>query len=72
MSLTALLMPVLLAGCWAFEEPDLGQAAERLARDGPNALPGGQRRSLLSIAVETVREPMFLLLLAGVMQSLPK
>ena len=41
------------------------QAAQRLAEDGPNALPGGQRRSLLSIAVETVREPMFLLLLAA-------
>ncbi|MDE2277112.1 MAG: ATPase, partial [Burkholderiales bacterium] len=41
------------------------QAAERLAQDGPNALPGGQRRSPLSIAAETVREPMFLLLLAA-------
>ena len=41
------------------------QAARRLVEDGPNALPSGQRRSLLSIAVETVREPMFLLLLAA-------
>jgi Ca2+-transporting ATPase len=41
------------------------EAARRLAEDGPNALPGGQRRSLLSIAGETVREPMFLLLLAA-------
>ncbi|MBP7662175.1 MAG: ATPase, partial [Burkholderiaceae bacterium] len=41
------------------------QAAQRLAEEGPNALPGGQRRSLLSIAAETVREPMFLLLLAA-------
>jgi Ca2+-transporting ATPase len=41
------------------------QAAHRLAEDGPNALPEGQRRSLLSIAVETIREPMFLLLLAA-------
>ncbi len=40
-------------------------AAQRLAEDGPNALPGGHRRSLLSIAAETVREPMFLLLLAA-------
>ncbi|MDL2338410.1 MAG: HAD-IC family P-type ATPase, partial [Pseudomonadota bacterium] len=38
---------------------------QRLAADGPNALPGGQRRTLLSIALETVREPMFLLLLAA-------
>src|SRR5512145_1072952 len=41
------------------------QAAQRLAEDGPNALPGGRRRSLLSIAGETLREPMFLLLLAA-------
>ena len=41
------------------------QAAQRLADDGPNTLPGGQRRSLLAIAAETLREPMFLLLLAG-------
>ena len=41
------------------------QAAQRLAEDGPNALPGGERRSLLSIARETAREPMFLLLLAA-------
>jgi P-type Ca2+ transporter type 2C len=41
------------------------QAAQRLIEDGPNALPGGQHRSLLSIAGETLREPMFLLLLAA-------
>jgi P-type Ca2+ transporter type 2C len=41
------------------------QAAGRLAEDGPNTLPSGQRRSLLSIAGDTVREPMFLLLLAA-------
>jgi P-type Ca2+ transporter type 2C len=41
------------------------EAANRLAQDGPNALPGGQQRSLLSIALDTVREPMFLLLLAA-------
>jgi P-type Ca2+ transporter type 2C len=48
-------------------EPGLSnaQAAERLAQDGPNALPGGQRRSLVRIAAETLREPMFLLLLAA-------
>ncbi len=43
----------------------IARAAQRLTEDGPNALPGGQRRSLLSIAVETLREPMFLLLLAA-------
>ena len=51
--------------------PDTGvglsakDAAQRLVEDGPNALPGGQQRSLLSIALDTVREPMFLLLLAA-------
>ena len=40
-------------------------AARRLVEDGPNALPGGQRRTLLSIVAETVREPMFLLLLGA-------
>ena len=43
----------------------LAEAARRLASEGPNALPGSHRRTLLSIALETVREPMFLLLLAA-------
>ena len=38
---------------------------QRLTEHGPNALPGGQRRTLLSIVWETAREPMFLLLLAA-------
>ncbi len=48
-------------------EPGLStaQAAARLAEDGPNALPGGKHRTLLAIAGETLREPMFLLLLAA-------
>jgi Ca2+-transporting ATPase len=41
------------------------EAARRLTEEGPNALPGGERRTLLSIALETTREPMFLLLLAA-------
>ncbi len=41
------------------------EAAQRLATEGPNALPGGQRRAWLTIALETAREPMFLLLLAA-------
>jgi Ca2+-transporting ATPase len=40
-------------------------AARRLAEDGPNVLPGRQRRTLLTIIRETTREPMFLLLLAA-------
>ena len=40
-------------------------AAQRLQEDGPNALPGDQRRSGWAIARETLREPMFLLLLAA-------
>ena len=40
-------------------------AAQRLRNDGPNALPGGQRRTWLTIVWETAREPMFLLLLTA-------
>ncbi|NJD57681.1 MAG: cation-translocating P-type ATPase [Nitrospirae bacterium] len=38
------------------------EAAERLQRDGCNELPAGRKRSVLSIAAEIAREPMFLLL----------
>ena len=41
------------------------QAAQRLLEDGPNALPGDQRRSLRAIIRETLQEPMFMLLLAA-------
>ncbi|MDO8449543.1 MAG: cation-translocating P-type ATPase [Rhodoferax sp.] len=41
------------------------QAAQRLRDEGPNALPGGQHRTWLDIMRETMREPMFLLLLAA-------
>ena len=54
-----MLLPASDAGLTA------AQAAQRLAEDGPNALPGDQRRTLLGIARETLREPMFLLLLAA-------
>ena len=41
-------------------DPDAGlsaaQAAQRLAEDGANALPGGQHRSLLSIAADTAEQ----------------
>jgi Ca2+-transporting ATPase len=40
------------------------EAAERLARDGPNELPSAGRRSALAIAADVVREPMILLLVA--------
>lgn len=41
------------------------EAARRLARDGPNTLPGDGRRTWRTIAVDAAREPMFLLLLAA-------
>ena len=41
------------------------QVAERLEADGYNELPSTRPRNLLSIAVEVVREPMFLLLVAA-------
>jgi Ca2+-transporting ATPase len=40
-------------------------AAARLAADGPNELGADQRRTLLAIAGEVAREPMFLLLLGA-------
>jgi P-type Ca2+ transporter type 2C len=53
------------AGAGAESGLSAAQAERRLAEDGPNALPGGQGRSLLTIAAETVHEPMFLLLLGA-------
>lgn len=51
------------------DDPESGlsqaHAAERLLRDGPNSLLGGQRRTLAMIFLETLREPMFLLLIAA-------
>ena len=41
------------------------EAAARLAAEGPNTLPASDRRSLLGIALEVAREPMFLLLAAA-------
>ena len=38
------------------------EASARLAADGPNLLPGAAPRGNLAIAVEVLREPMFLLL----------
>ncbi|WP_241671292.1 cation-translocating P-type ATPase [Dankookia rubra] len=41
------------------------EAAARLRRDGPNALRGAARRSLLRVALDVAREPMFALLLGA-------
>jgi P-type Ca2+ transporter type 2C len=41
------------------------EARRRLATDGPNELSGERRRGLMSIALEVLREPMFMLLSAG-------
>lgn len=43
----------------------VAEAAARLLRDGPNELPSAKPRSIMQIAIEVLREPMFLLLLAG-------
>jgi Ca2+-transporting ATPase len=40
------------------------QAAQRLAEEGYNELPSSRRRNGLAIALEVIREPMFLLLVA--------
>jgi len=57
------IRPAMLA---AANAPGLSdeEAAGRLQRDGYNELPSTQRRSVLAIAREVVREPMFLLLIA--------
>ncbi len=39
------------------------EAIEKLKKDGPNTLPSKNKRTVFVIAVETLREPMFLLLL---------
>ncbi len=41
------------------------EAQQRLLEDGPNVLPVAGPRHTLAIAVEVVREPMFLLLIGG-------
>ena len=41
------------------------EAALRLQRDGPNELPSAQPRSVFRIALDVVREPMFLLLIVS-------
>jgi Ca2+-transporting ATPase len=40
------------------------EADRRLAEDGANELPSGKRRTSLRIALDVIREPMFLLLVA--------
>jgi Cation transporter/ATPase, N-terminus len=40
-------------------------AAQRLVREGPNALPSPQRRRVWKISLDVVREPMFILLIVG-------
>ena len=41
------------------------EASRRLQQEGHNELPSAKKRSILAIAWEVVREPMFLLLIAG-------
>jgi Ca2+-transporting ATPase len=40
------------------------EAAERFRRDGPNELPSSKPRSIVAIAWEVIKEPIFLLLVA--------
>src|SRR5512141_1920480 len=41
------------------------EAAARLAREGPNALPEAERHGLLALIASVLREPMFLLLVGA-------
>jgi len=54
---------------WTFDETlETGltesEAARRFAAEGPNELPSSVRRGVLAIALEIIREPMFLMLVA--------
>ena len=54
---------------WTFDETiETGltesEAARRFAEEGPNELPSSVRRGVLDIALEVIREPMFLMLVA--------
>lgn len=60
-----MVLPTPDADLTASEGLSSAQAAQRLLEDGPNALPGDQRRSLRAIIRETLQEPMFMLLLAA-------
>ena len=43
----------------------LEEAARRLKSEGYNEIPSAKRQSIWSIAFSVIREPMFLLLIAG-------
>lgn len=52
---------------WNVQGLSSSEAAQRLITDGPNALASAERRTWLVIVRETLREPMFLLLLVAAM-----
>lgn len=56
--------PVVSARSEAFAGLTDEEAARRLLADGPNELPSARPRSLIALAVELLREPMLLLLVA--------
>jgi P-type Ca2+ transporter type 2C len=41
------------------------EAAERLGKEGYNELPSSKKRSIFAIAFDVIKEPMFILLIAG-------
>ena len=52
------------------DQPDLrglsqAEAQTRLQAEGPNELPATEQRNMLAIALEVLREPMFLLLVSA-------
>jgi P-type Ca2+ transporter type 2C len=65
-----MLSPLRKEEMTADPAPDLtglseGEAASRLRREGPNLLPRARRRNFLHVALDTLREPMFALLLGA-------
>ena len=57
-------MPTPMAAALTTTGLSEGEAASRLQRDGLNQLPAARPRTVLAIALEVVREPMFVLLIA--------
>ncbi len=60
-----MVLPTSGEALTAAEGLSSAQAAQRLAQDGPNELPGGAQRTWVTIVWETGQDPMFLLLLAA-------
>lgn len=57
-------MDFILEKEWATRGLSAAEAAKRVAEEGPNELPSARPRSRLRVAIDALKEPMFLLLVA--------